>query len=1232
MAEDNRRLRPLDDSPNDVGGAPAVGSPGSGSSDVPSPAADAGASSSVLPPSADAKSGSDLPAVPDSGPDSPTLAEAYTPGSARTPVPSRFFGEQPTLESGTILAGRYEILEMLGEGGMGAVYKARDRELTRTVALKVIRPDLVRNPAVIERFKQELRLSHQVTHKNVIRIYDLGEGEGVKFITMEYIEGKDLRSLIREKKKFTPDETVNVLHQVCEAVDAAHSVGVIHRDLKPQNIMQDGSGRVLVMDFGLARTLQGDGMTQTGALVGTVEYMSPEQALGKQLDQRSDIFALGLIFYELLTGNKPFVAESDIASLIKRTQERATPVSDVDGQIPGALSGIVSKCLEREPAARFASIQELIEEVEIWQGKRTPSGRAIVALHKATQTVAFLPERRFPWKWIGVGMFALVLAAGTYLGVRRWMQPSAGESQGTQEPVTSLAVIPFHNDSGDPSLDWLSSSLSENLSTDIGQSAHLPLVSPGRLQQVLHDLHISPQSQLDPSELKRIAEFTNADTVVYGQYAKFGDRIRVNSTVNDLKNDRQYHIATEVDSNNDMLAGLNKLADELRQKLASSPEILKELRSQTPFVMTQSVPALRAYNEGLQLSRSGQYQDAAKKFEDAVTEDPNFAMGYSKLALSYHSLGSDDRAEQASRRAVTLSDNLPTQEKYLIDASHDVIMNDTAAAISAYEKLTLSTPNDADAQFMLAGLYEQVSNYDEARKRLTRIRSVDSKNVDVLLASGRVEIEAGNPPAGLEFLNSAYILATQFGSEETKASIEIQLGHAYQALNKLDEALKNYTGALEIRRKLGLEKGVASSLNNIANLQVKLGNSSEALTNYKASLAAYQHIGDKHGTALILMNMGSYYADYAQYEDALKSTNDALMIFRDLGEEENQAQCLNNLGAIHGYIDNIQDALTSYQQSYQIRERLKLTDDMAESLQNLASTNVDLGQYDAAVNQYLKALEIRRNSGDQNGMAINSSGLGDLFTLQGKYGSALSALQQSLKEFQQTNDHTWLMVEARGRYGNTLSEVGRWDEGQKSLEDALKLAIEIKNNTILHNVLDQLGDSYFYRGVYGIAGKQYEKALQVATKLKSRGLLANSRFNLAKLDVVQGRSASAIPVLRKQVAEFDSLGLKAGAVQSSIYLAEALLATKKPAEAQQELDRTMKLAGKLGLLVEQARAHYLMGQALDKLGKSNQAAPQYREAVRILESISKEDGASHISDRSDLKDIYIAAKSPRGGM
>ncbi|MGO9346714.1 MAG: serine/threonine-protein kinase, partial [Terriglobales bacterium] len=204
------------------------------------------------------------------------------------------------LQPGVLFGGRYEILGVLGQGGMGAVYKARDRELDRLIALKVIRPELATDPAILARFKQELILSRNITHKNVVRIFDLGEAEGIRFISMEYLDGEDLRTILRREGKFQPKDAISVVEQVCRALDAAHSEGVIHRDLMPQNFMRDWNGRIVVMDFGLARSLGDSGMTQTGAIVGTMEYMSPEQALGTTLDQRSDIFSVGLIFFELL--------------------------------------------------------------------------------------------------------------------------------------------------------------------------------------------------------------------------------------------------------------------------------------------------------------------------------------------------------------------------------------------------------------------------------------------------------------------------------------------------------------------------------------------------------------------------------------------------------------------------------------------------------------------------------------------------------------------------------------------------------------------------------------------------------------------------------------------------------------------------------------------------------------------------------------------------------------------
>ncbi len=1176
-----------------------------------------------------------------------TVAEGRRRRESSSGIQNQIFAAigATVLEVGTVLGGRYEIQKLLGMGGMGAVYKAHDLEVDRTVGLKVIRPDLAGNPAILARFKQELVLARQVTHRNIIRIYDLNEADGVKFITMEFIEGDDLRTILARDGKLPPKEAVNIMRQSCAGLLAAHQEGVIHRDLKPGNIMQDASGRVVIMDFGLAKTIQGDGMTQTGMMIGTMEYMSPEQAMGSDLDARSDIFTMGLIFYELLTGNIPFRAESAIASLVKRTQERAVPLSDVDPTLPPALSLIAAKCLERDRNARYSTIQEIIDDLDTFEGKRPRSsvsgqstlrtsvfsGKSVTSESLSGSSALPEPVKKFPVKWVGLGAVALALAVGAGVYVKSRIGAGGGATEATRAAALSLAIVPFYNNSTDPSLNWLASSLSETLSTDIGQSQRVRLVSPSRLQQVLRDLHISPMSKLDMSSLKRIAEFTNADTIVYGQYEKFGEQIRINATVYDLKHDRNFEMKAEIPSEKDLLKGLDSLAEQVRANLSSDPDVLKDLKGQPQFVLTQSVPALRAYDEGLQLSHASKEQDAAKRFEEAVAQDPNFALAYSRLALSYHRLGFDDKAEQQSRHAVTLSDNLPTQEKYLIEANHAMIMNDTAKAIAAYEKLTKANPDDIDAQLALAGLYEQDSKYDDARKSLARVRSADSKNLDALLLSGKVENEAGNPQAGLEFLNSAYSLAAQFGNEETKASIELQMGNAYLALNQPQEALKNYNEALELRKKLGLEKGVASSLNMIATVQDQLGDSKEALANYKDSLAGFQRIGDKVNTALVLLNLGAFYSDHAQYEEALKSTNDALTLYRDLNDEADQALCLNNLGTIRRAMGNFQDALTYYQQAYQIREKLKLTGDMAQSLYNLADANVDLGQYDTAVTQYLKALEIRRNSGDLSGVAINSSGVGALYAAQGKYGSALSALQEAVKDFQQAKDQTFVAAEAMSRYGNVFSEVGRWDEGRKSLEDAIKLATDVKNDSILAQALNYLGDSYFYSGDYNSARQQYERAMQVATKAKNREVMTRTKFDLARLDVVQGRSAAVIPTLKKLVEETETVGLKALSVQSSIYLAQALLASGKSQDAQQELDRALNRTEKLGLRVEQARAHFYFGQVYSGTGKTNQYAPQYQEAVRILESISKEQGAGRLLDRSDLKDVYQqAVKSYQG--
>lgn len=1150
-------------------------------------------------------------------------------------------------EVGSVLGGRYEIQALLGMGGMGAVYKAHDLEVDRAVGLKVIRPDLAGNPAILARFKQELVLARQVTHRNIIRIYDLSEAEGVKFITMEFIEGEDLRTILTRSGKLEVNEAINIIRQSCSGLQAAHVEGVIHRDLKPSNIMRDAAGRVVIMDFGLAKTVQSDGMTQTGMMIGTMEYMSPEQAMGSELDARSDIFAMGLIFYELITGNMPYRAESAIASLVRRTQERAKPLAEVDPTVPPAVSQIVGKCLERDPNNRYSSVQELLDDLDIAQGKRPrssgigqpvlrasmTSGEALTlgAPSPAIPQPAVKVDKGFPRKWLAIGAGVLVVALGIGGYFAFSGKPGSGTSTTQQTAAAmSLAIIPYYNASGDAGLNWLSSSLSETLSSDIGSSSRIRLISQSRLQQVLRDLNISPQQELDPATLKRVANFVNADTVVFGKYVKAGDQIQITSTVDDLKRDRQFDIVTNVAGEKELLAAMTSLAQDVREKLVSSSG-LKELAAHGSFVLTKSVPALRAYNEGLQFMRANNDAEAAKKFEEATADDPNFAMAFSQLAQVYKSQGYDDKADLTSRQAVTLSENLPDSEKFLIQANNAVITNDIPKAIAAYEKLTSVNPDDIDAQFALAKLYEKASNYDAARQRLAKVMEADKNNPDVLYVSGRVELKADNPQAGLNFLSSAYNLATQTNNDALKASIQQAEGIAYRMLNQPKEALKHLEDGLALARSLNLQRQVGAALNEIAGVQDKLGDSAAALASFKESLEIRKKIGDKNGVANVLLKMGAFYNDHAKYDEGLKTLTEALSQFRDLGDESAQGICLNNIGTAHFNLGNFQDALTNYQQAYQIFEKVKETANIVLSLHNLGDTNVKLGQYDVAVTQYLKALDIARSSGDQNSIALVSTSLGELFATQGQYEQSLKAYKEAISGFEAAKNKTYLMAAALGGYGNALSMTGTEEEGQQKLKAALDLATEVKSDTYIAQILNWTGDSYMYAGAFADARQQYEKAAAVAARAKNREQAALARFGIARLDVMQGRGTAATPVLQKLVQESDAMGLKALSVQSSLYLAQALIAANKPEPAQQELDRALNRADKLGLIIEQARAHYLLGELASVSGKSSQYVPQYREAVRLLESVSKQAGVGHLLDRSDLKGIYQdAMKSYQG--
>jgi eukaryotic-like serine/threonine-protein kinase len=1157
--------------------------------------------------------------------DPPSINPSDSPTIVGSPLSQAMPGDyseagQRVLISGHLLAQRYEVLSLLGEGGMGAVYKAKDVELGRVVALKVIRPDLARNRAILDRFKQELILATQVTHRNVVRIYDLGEAEGIKFITMEYVEGEDLAAVLHQRTKLPPQEAVGIIDQVCRALEAAHRVGVIHRDLKPQNIMCEKSGRILVMDFGLAKTLEGERMTQTGAMVGTMEYMSPEQALAGNLDQRSDIFSLGLIFYELLTGATPFRADSALASLIKRTQERVVPVSEYDKSIPSELSQIVGRCLERDVAQRYQSAAELLADLELWSGTGK-SGIIAARLRPGPRRWADENKRLIT----GASCVVLLLIAALAYFLTRPGPLSSPEAKQAATPAArprSLAILPFRNSSGDAKDDWIGSSLADMLSTDIGQSAHLHTVPTDRLHQVLSDLRVGPETAVDPDTLRRVAQFSNADVLVSGQYARFGDQIVIDATIRDLVHDQTIPVKAQA-LVKDLPTAIDSLADSVRKNLSLSADVVDELKAQSFKPNSKSVDALREYDQGTVLMRAGKYVEAAKHLQSATNEDPQFALAFSRLADAQSELGFQSDAEQSSIRAADLAhnQNLPLPEKYLISASNARIMKDNKKAIEAYGNLLKSSPGDVDVQYQLGSLYLQNGEYDKARAEFKGVLETDPKNIKALWSLGVVDNLTGNPQAALDSLTRGSSLAIQVDNQEQQALILLSMGISYRLLNKPEQALLNYQESIAVNEKIGQKRGVAAALNEMGSMQITSGKLDAAITSFNKALDLLREIGMKDEAANTLTNLGAVYQDLGKFDQALDVYKQALQIQRETGDQRYESQCLDNIAGVYLAMGDTNNAFTYSQQALQLREKLGVPGDIAQTLEGLSEAYTTMGQYDQSMTALMRALELARKVGDSTGVAIISRQIGLVLGYQGRFGAAVKSLQDAVNTFRQQGENGHSMAEALNDLAEALARAGRGDESVAPLDEAEKIQQSLKSDALQADILNTRGDIAFYRGDLKAAGQFYESALRIASRTKENDVTLLSKVNLAKLQAAEGQFQAA---LRTLPSLLNAKGVISANLSLEISLArvQAEIGIKDYALANHDLEQELAKAQRAGVRFGLARIYYLLGTSARLNGNGERAADYYSEAARLLDAVRGDSGAENILRRADVKAMY----------
>jgi len=723
------------------------------------------------------------------------------------------------LEVGAAFGDRYRIDKLLGFGGMGAVYKAWDEQVGIPVALKVVRTEVTSDPEMTrqldKRFKRELLLARQVTHKNVVRIHDLGEVGEIKYITMTFIEGEDLSHVLRREQALSVPEALKILRPALDGLVAAHEAGVVHRDLKPANIMvEPATGESYIMDFGIAKvadsisteTLRGagyalesdSGETDAGGLIGTLQYMAPEQvSAGKQIDQRADIYAFGLIFYDLLVGRRRIEkAPSAISEFHGRVENAPASPKSIDQSIPDSIDDIISQCLDPDPDTRFQTSDELKEALDRLDDEGHP-----------------LPVRRMftPRLTAAMGALLVALVAGT------WWLASVMAPAGTSEPI-SVLVADFINETGDASFDG---ALEQTLAISMEGASFISAFPPANARKIAEQLEAG--SGLDEDMARLISRREGVSVILVGTLTggERGYGVSVSALDPGVAEGEGHPMATARAAAKDkagVLAAVAKAAAELRGDLGDSTPKSDRLAAAETFT-TASLDAMRAYARGQDLSVQGNFEDALISYEAAVEYDPEFGRAYAGMGVVYGNLRQEEQAEASYQQALQHLDRMSERERYrTLGGYYLLVSRNFEKAIENYETLVELFPADGGGHSNLAFAYLSMRRFDQAVASGGEAVTLDPNNVIKRMNYAMYAMYAGDFETSIE--ESRNVL------EQNPA-----FGYAWFTLGRSAMASGDFEAAQGAFTTLGSEGGMGSTLAPMgeADFEMLLGRHSRAV-------------------------------------------------------------------------------------------------------------------------------------------------------------------------------------------------------------------------------------------------------------------------------------------------------------------------------------------------------------------------------------------------------------------
>jgi tetratricopeptide (TPR) repeat protein/predicted Ser/Thr protein kinase len=707
----------------------------------------------------------------------PTLALPPSPPESRRIV---------HLEPGAEFGSRYRMDGLLGEGGMGKVYKAYDQELNRPVALKLVRPEYAADPQAMARLKQELLLASRISHKHILRIHDLGDVAGVKFISMAYVDGADLYELIQREGRLPIDRSLEIARQLCAALDAAHSEEVVHRDLKPRNILVDRSGHVYVSDFGLAKSLEAGAtmMTRTGQIMGTPAYMSPEQVEARPADHRSDIYSLGMIFYEMVTGDLPFTAESTLQLMYAQVNEKPKDPKQLNPEVPDYLVRIILRCLEKDPARRYQHVSEILCDLEAARvsAPRPPARSLTIQIPRPTRKT-----------WLRGAVVAVVLAA---LGasvpfvkdrVVRRSAPASGTAAAAGE-VRYLAVLPFRVQ-GAGELHYEAEGVVEALSAKLIPLRSVHLASPAAVERALKR-----------GSVEKTARSLGVTLVIQGVVEGSGDRIKILVSLDDMRAGKRVWQEEFSGLRQDLLT----IQDQIYGRLVSALDLKlgNEELARGATRPTENIEAYQVYLRGRNALRGQRdvknLTAALDLFNEALKQDPRFALAYAGVADASLALWNvrkesewAQRALGAAHRAQQLNDNLPEVHFALGTAYANT--GRTAEAIAEVKRALELAPNSDEGYRRLGGAYVVAGRQAEAIDAYTRAIEVNPYYWYNYNQLGAAYLQVGRNDKAMEAFRRVIDM------DPDNPSGHLNLGVTYYRQGKWSECIPAFQKAVELQ-------------------------------------------------------------------------------------------------------------------------------------------------------------------------------------------------------------------------------------------------------------------------------------------------------------------------------------------------------------------------------------------------------------------------------------------------